>query len=243
MPSKNEIKYIRSLGLKKARAEHGVFVAEGEKLVRHLIKLLGQPTHCYTTLNFFTPYAEVVSEAEMNKLTLLKTPSTVMAVFNQPQPNLKPFETASTVVLDAIRDPGNLGTILRLCDWFGIKQVICSNDCVDVYNEKVVQASMGSVAAVEVLYADRNTIVAAAKENDAALLGTDMDGEDVFHFIWPQKFGLIVGNEGQGMSQELRSALNGVLRIPAAPTAKAESLNAAMATAVLLGHYAAKVKP
>ena len=242
MPSKNEIKFIRALAQKKTRAEHGVFIAEGEKLVKHLISVLGKPEKCFATNPLLVPTAEIISDTEMRKLSFLKTPSSILAVFKQPTPVLQSFEMPATVVLDGIRDPGNLGTILRLCDWFGIRQVVCTTDCVDVFNEKVVQASMGSVAVVEVMYADRASIIKAANANEVVLLGADMNGEDVFHFIWPQKFGLVIGNEGQGLSAELGAALQGVLSIPAAPIAQAESLNAAMATAIMLGQYASKVQ-
>ena len=241
MLSKNEIKFIRSLGQKKGRAAHGLFVAEGEKLVAHLIQLLGNPVKCYALEPFLATSVELITPTEMGKISFLKTPSRVLAVFNQPVVKPQLFAGPATVVLDGIRDPGNLGTILRLCDWFGVGQVICTPDCVDVYNEKVVQASMGSVAAVAVVYAERSAIIAAATQNGVVLMGANMQGENVFQVTWPNKFGFVIGNEGQGLSAALAAGLQGYISIPAAPQARAESLNAAMATAIMLGQYASKI--
>lgn len=238
MPSKNEIKFIRGLSLKKNRNTQGLFVAEGKKLVLHLIKILGLPERCFALEATAEIALEIVSEADMRKLSTLATPPSMIAIFKQPTFTNGLFSGPVTVVLDGIRDPGNLGTILRLCDWFGVTQVVCTPDCVDVYNEKVVQASMGSIATVQVIYAEREAIVATALEMTYPLFGADMNGENMYQFEWPERFGLVIGNEGAGLSIELKQALSDVISIPAAKSARAESLNAAMATGILLSQFA-----
>lgn len=237
MLSKSDIKLISALRQKKNRDKEGLFIAEGEKLVFHLCALLGQPQHAFATKPDLLNGANWIAEADMRKLTSLKTISPVLAVFKKPKFEIPLFSEAATLVLDGLRDPGNMGTILRLCDWFGINQVVCTPDCVDVFNEKVVQASMGSVATVDVQEAAIHQIIAAAQAQKVSLIGADLQGKNAYSYIWPKKFGLIIGNEGQGISNALKAALQEHISIPASCSAKAESLNAAMATAVLLSQY------
>lgn len=243
MPSKNEMKNINALRLKKKREQSGLFVAEGEKLVAHLITLLGKPRHFYCLAESAVAGAEVISAAEMAKLSHLTHPSPVFAVFAQPRFDEPPFCNAFTLVLDGIRDPGNLGTILRLCDWFGVHQVVCTDDCVDVFNEKVVQASMGSVATVQVVSQSREELVAQAKKAEVTLVGTTMDAPSVYEVQLPAKAALVIGNEGQGVSEVIQRACGMLVSIPASPTAKAESLNAAMSAAILLAEFSRKAMP
>ncbi len=237
MPTKNEIKRIQSLKQKKKREQLGVFVAEGEKLVSHLLGLGLQPDMLFCTDDVKIAGAEVVSTAEMNKLTLLKTPSNALGVFNQPVLPVEPFQGAFILVLDGIRDPGNLGTMLRLCDWFGVSQIVCTPDCVDVFNEKVVQASMGSVATIPCFYMEVDEIIAQTSKAGYVLTATTMEGPSIYEVGFAEKTALVIGNEGQGISKTLFDVCQKRISIPAAANAKAESLNAAMATAVLFSEY------
>ena len=142
--------------------------------------------------------------------------------------------------MDALRDPGNMGTILRLCDWFGVHQIICTDDCVDVFNEKVVQASMGSVAVTAAFYKTREEIASFLKENNFTVYGADMNANSVYETNYQTKSALILGNEGQGISVELDDIISERITIPAAQNAKAESLNVATAAAILLSDYSRK---
>jgi TrmH family RNA methyltransferase len=240
MPSKNEIKNINALRAKKGRQKEGLFVAEGEKLVAHLLAVLGKARYLFCLPDAPFKGAEVISLADMTRLSNLAHPSPVFAVFAQPQFTEAAFSTAFTLVLDGIRDPGNLGTILRLCDWFGVTQIVCTDDCVDAFNEKVVQASMGSVATVQVVSLSRDALIAQATQANVTLIGTAMDAPTVYAAQLPAKAALVIGNEGQGISAELAKACTLWVSIPAAPTAKAESLNAAMSAAILLAEFSRK---
>ena len=243
MPSKNEMKNINALRLKKKRQQLGLFVAEGEKLVAHLISLLGKPRHLYCLEESALAGAEVISVADMAKLSNLAHASPVFAVFAQPTFIKPPFCNPFTLVLDGIRDPGNLGTILRLCDWFGVHQVVCTDDCVDAFNEKVVQASMGSVASVQVVSLSREELIVQAKKAEVTLVGTTMDAPSVYLTQLPAKAAMVIGNEGQGVSEAIQHACEMSVSIPASPTAKAESLNAAMSAAILLAELSRKAMP
>ncbi len=235
MPTKNEIKFIKSLKQKKSRQQNHAFVAEGEKLVRHFLEQGLEVGHLLAVDDRIKhEQLEVITEAEMKAASLLQNPSPVLAVFKQPIFPTQALNSPFVLVLDGIRDPGNLGTILRLCDWFGLSQVICTEDCVDVYNEKVVQASMGSVAAVRVFCMQRSAIVQQLKELEYALISTRMEAPSIYTFDFPVKTALVLGNEGQGVSVELVNAANSFVSIPSAPNAKAESLNVASATAICL---------
>jgi TrmH family RNA methyltransferase len=237
MPTKNEIKRIKSLKQKKKRQQQHVFVAEGEKLVHHFINLGLTAELLFATEEAQVNGAERVTLETMKQMTMLRNPSNALGVFEQPEFSTRLFQEDLVLVLDGIRDPGNLGTILRLCDWFGVGQVICTPDCVDVFNEKVVQASMGSVASVASFYLNRETIVQEAGKRDFQLVATAMQAPSIYEVGFPAKAALIIGNEGKGISQSLLDASAVLTSIPAATTAKAESLNAAMATAVLLSEY------
>jgi TrmH family RNA methyltransferase len=240
MPSKNEMKNINALRLKKKREQSGLFVAEGEKLVAHLETLLGRPRHFFCLAESALTGAEIISAADMGKLSNLAHPSPVFAVFNLPRFDFAPFSNPFTLILDGIRDPGNLGTILRLCDWFGVHQVVCTDDCVDAFNEKVVQASMGSVATVQVVSLSREQLIAEAKSAEVILVGTTMNAPSVYHAQLPTKAALVIGNEGQGVSEAIQRACEISVSIPASPAAKAESLNAAMSVAILLAEFSRK---
>lgn len=235
MATKNEIKFIKSLKQKKSRQQAHVFVAEGEKLVRHFLKIGLEMVHLLAIDDRLQDQrVDIISSTEMKTLTLLQNPSPVLAVFKQPEFKLQSLNNPIVLVLDGIRDPGNMGTILRLCDWFGLSQLVCTDDCVDIFNEKVVQSSMGSVASVQVIVLNREAIGSVLSKNGFTLISTKMEAPSIYTSDFPQKTALVLGNEGQGVSEELERAAQHFVSIPAAPTAKAESLNVASAAAICL---------
>ena len=238
MVSKNQIKLITSLQQKKYRIANKLFFAEGVKGIQELLNSDFVLEHLYTTQNDFDAVSNeiktIVAASDLKKLTALATPNSCLAVFKMPTE--KPIiETGLIVVLDSIRDPGNLGTILRLCDWFGIQQVLCSKETVDVYNPKVVQATMGSVARVNINYIDLNAFVATTK---LPVFGTFMDGTNIYKSVLPKEGIIIMGNEANGISTELEKLVTSRLTIPRfGNLRKTESLNVATATAIFLSEF------
>ena len=238
MVSKNQIKLITSLQQKKYRIANKLFFAEGVKGIQELLDSDFELDHLYTTQNDFDEVSKekktIISENDLKKITALATPNSCLAVFKMPTE--KPvLETGLIVALDSIRDPGNLGTILRLCDWFGIQQVLCSKETVDVYNPKVVQATMGSIARVNVNYTDLNTFLATTK---LPIFGTFMDGANIYKSELPKQGIIIMGNEANGISTELEKLVTSRLTIPRfGNLQKTESLNVATATAIVLSEF------
>ena len=238
MLSKNQIKLITSLQQKKQRFAHQMFFAEGIKVIQELLESNFELVHLYTTQNDFEQVSNVkkviVDESDLKKISALATPNSCLAVFKIPTEK-KIIESGLILALDSIRDPGNLGTILRLCDWFGIAQLICSKETVDIYNPKVVQATMGSIARVNVNYIDLETFVNKTK---LAVFGTFMDGNNIYKTELPQEGIIIMGNEANGISPELEKSIKNRLTIPRFGTIqKTESLNVATATAIILSEF------
>lgn len=238
MVSKNQIKLISSLQQKKYRIANRLFIAEGIKVIQELLASNFELEHLYTTQNDFETVGSakktVISETDLKKISALTTPNTCLAVFKIPSEK-QIIENGLILALDSIRDPGNLGTILRLCDWFGIKQLVCTKETVDIYNPKVVQATMGSIARVNVSYVDLNDFVARTK---LPVFGTFMDGDDVYKMNLPKEGIIIMGNEANGISQELEKIITNRLTIPRfGDLQKTESLNVATATAILLSEF------
>ena len=236
--SKNQLKLITSLSQKKYRQKHKLFIAEGVKVVDELLNSSLKVNTIFTTGDYkITDSAlkiETISESELKKISQLKTPNKVLGIFEIPETNIIENNDL-TVVLDAINDPGNLGTIIRLCDWFGIQNLICSTDTVDCYNSKVVQASMGSLTRVSIVYTDiEQYLNVSPKTNYIA----DMDGEEVYKITLPKNINLIMGNEANGVSEKVRNLVNAKISIPRFGEIQAtESLNVATATAVLLSEF------
>lgn len=238
MLSKNQIKLITSLQQKKHRFAHQMFFAEGIKVIQELLESNFELVHLYTTQNDFEQVSNVkkvlVDESDLKKISALATPNTCLAVFKIPTEK-KINESGLILALDSIRDPGNLGTILRLCDWFGIGQLICSKETVDIYNPKVIQATMGSIARVNVNYIDLEAFVNQTK---LAVFGTFMDGNNIYKTELPQEGIIIMGNEANGISPELEKLIKKRLAIPRFGTIqKTESLNVATATAIILSEF------
>jgi TrmH family RNA methyltransferase len=238
MVSKNQIKLITSLQQKKYRFANQLFFAEGIKVIQELVESNFELVHLYTTQNDFEEVSKekrtIIPESDLKKISALATPNTCLAVFKIPVER-KIIESGLILALDSIRDPGNLGTILRLCDWFGIGQLICSNETVDIYNPKVVQATMGSIARVNVNYIDLESFVSQTK---LAVFGTFMDGNNIYKTDLPQEGIIIMGNEANGISTELEKLIKNRLTIPRFGTLqKTESLNVAAATAIVLSEF------
>jgi TrmH family RNA methyltransferase len=238
MVSKNQIKLISSLHQKKHRQTHQLFIAEGIKGIQELLDAHFELEHLYTTQTDFETVASnlktLVTDADLKKMSALTSPNTCLAVFKMPE--VKAINSSGLIVaLDDIRDPGNLGTILRLCDWFGIQQLVCSKETVDVYNPKVVQATMGSIARVNVTYVDLYDFITKSK---LAVFGTFMDGENIYTTNLPQEGIIVMGNEANGISSDLEKIIKNRLTIPRFGTLqKTESLNVATATAIVLSEF------
>ncbi|RFN59820.1 TrmH family RNA methyltransferase [Marixanthomonas ophiurae] len=232
MISKSKIKSITSLKQKKYREKHGLFVGEGPKVISEL-KQEGLEIHSFFSVNeeeFINENHFHVTQAELQKISFLKTANTSVAVFKMPE--VKPVNNKGlTIVLDAVRDPGNLGTIIRLCDWFGVKQLICSTDTTDCYNPKVVQATMGSLARVAIHYVDIENYL---KASSLPIYGAFMDGENVYRQKLQQDAIIVMGNEANGVSESIEKLITEKIAIPQFGNQRTESLNVATATAILL---------
>lgn len=234
MVVKSIIKLIKSLQQKKYRYEHQLFVVEGKKSVEELLE---SDLECYGVFHTADnnlidshPKAEVVSTKELAQMSSLKTPPGILGVFHFPKPSTPVFEDWS-LVLDDIRDPGNLGTIIRLCDWFGIRQLICSKQTVDCYNPKTLQATMGSISRVQIHYQDIKEFLA---QSGLPIYGAFMDGNSIYKVKLPQKGILIMGNEANGISEDIENLMSHRISIPSYGDSSTESLNVAMATGILL---------
>ena len=246
MLSKNKIKYIRSLELKKKRKEEQVFVAEGHKLVGDLLghfpcKLL-IATSNWLKMNHSATANEIieVTQEELSRASLQKTPQEVLAVFVQPSYDLNPevIKSSLCLALDDVQDPGNLGTIIRLADWFGIEHIFCSTGTADVYNPKTVQATMGAMARVCVHYLSLTDLLRTA-DADIPVYGTFLDGNDMYGTELSPNGLIVMGNEGKGISRDVASLINRKLYIPNYPPERntSESLNVAVATAIVCAEF------
>jgi len=249
MLSKNRIKFIRSLEKKKFRNETACFLAEGNKLVKEIIPyfececliakaswLAGQGDICVKELI-------LAEENDIEKVSLLKTPQDVLAVFHQPNYVLEKetLKKELSLVLDGIQDPGNFGTIIRIADWFGIHKIICSHDTTDVYNPKVIQATMGAIARVEIFYVSLADWL--CDFSDIPVYGAFLEGDNIYTEEL-SSYGLIVmGNEGNGISSSVEKLISKKLFIPNYPlrnTKSADSLNVAAATAIVCSEFRRK---
>ena len=238
MVSKNQIKWITSLQLKKYRLENQLFIAEGVKVIQELLQSNFVLEDLFATeevINSFSVNNKmVVTDAEMKKITALSSPSSCLAVFQMPK-ETKISNQGLIVALDDIRDPGNLGTIIRLCDWFGIEQMICSKETVDVFNPKVVQATMGSLARVNIQYLDIQEFIS---NSSLPIFGTFMDGNNIYSEDLPTDGIIIFGNEANGISAEIEKLVTNRIAIPRfGKLQKTESLNVATATAIILSEF------
>lgn len=234
MLSKNQIKLITNLQKKKFRYKNQLFVAEGVKVIKEFLKSKFELYALYSTTDIFiqqTSNCSFITEEELKKISNLTTPQVALAVFKIPQA-FTLNSSGISLVLDGIRDPGNLGTIIRQCDWFGIKQLVCSLDTVDAFNPKVVQASMGSLTRVEVIYTQLEEFL---REEKRLILGAFMDGCSIYNKDYNAKdVILVLGNEANGIRPSVESLINLKVSIPQyGKIQDTESLNVAMAGAIL----------
>jgi len=240
MVVKSQIKLIRSLQQKKYRNQHGLFFVEGKKAVQELLDSDFRP---YSLFSIDADIFEVsndiltqISPADLKQISFLKNPNGVLGVFHIPE--TKPIDFNNwIVVLDDVRDPGNLGTIIRLCDWFGIPHLVCSLNTVDCYNPKVLQATMGSISRVDISYVDLKDFL---KNVCIPVYGTFMKGDSVYAVDLPEKGIIILGNEANGISSEIEALISQKITIPQHGERTAESLNVATATAILLNEIRRK---
>ncbi|MBR1548689.1 MAG: RNA methyltransferase [Prevotella sp.] len=268
MISRNNIKWVRQLEMKKYRKQEGMFVAEGPKVVGDLLRAGFAPHSVYATTagiealgpllatadqtiigsgNTESAIARggtvcTVSDDELRKISFLQHPQQVMAVFPIPKasacPSADNMPTGLALALDGVQDPGNVGTIIRLADWFGISTIFCSPDTADAYNPKVVQATMGSIARVRIIYTEQTSLLATLP-NDYPVYGTLLDGDNIYQQQLSAHGLIVMGNEGNGISQAVRRYINRKLFIPRFSTGRtvAESLNVAIATAITCSEF------
>lgn len=234
MLSKNQIKYITRLQQKKFRQQERLFIAEGIKTVTELLASSFKLHQLFTTQSFNVSNEIIITETELKKISTLKTPNKVLAVFKIPEQK-SVSNNGLIVALDDVRDPGNLGTIIRLCDWFGIADLVCSNATVDCYNPKVIQATMGSITRVNISYVDLESFL---KEKQQPVFGAFMDGDNVYKETLLTDGILVMGNEANGISPNIETLITQKISIPRFGSLKAtESLNVATATAILLSEF------
>lgn len=231
--SKSQIKWVRSLLQKKHRDAEGVFVAEGQKCVNDLLS-------AFELVLLATPDNATLTEIE--QMSSLRTPQGVIAVFRKPIPDTQYLSSNLMLALDGVQDPGNLGTIIRTCDWFGVHDILCSRDTADCYNPKVVQATMGALARVRLHYVDLPEVLTELRQQGIPLYGTLLDGRNIYDTnAIPNKYTgvIIMGNEGKGISEAVRSLITHPLRIPSYPpdAPTSESLNVGIATAITLAEF------
>jgi TrmH family RNA methyltransferase len=237
MISKSELKLIRALKSKKQRDKLNLFVAEGAKLVEHFVSkgvVAKYMFHLDVYHGSLSSGSKAVSAKEMRSICTLESASPILAVFEKPKYK-SDFSSNLLLALDDVRDPGNMGTIIRLADWFGISTLFCSPNCVDVFNSKVVQSTMGSLSNVNIIHQELNEVFNDVKEKGFYVLGAEMNGTALSDFKTTQKIMLVMGNEANGINLQNQKFLDESVTIEKANTSEAESLNVAMATSILLG--------
>ncbi len=252
--SKNKIKLITSLTRKKFREEENLFFAEGEKIVEDilfsglsLVTILATKSWIKQSGHLVSPKAEIIecNDEEMKKVSQLKSVPPVIAVCQLPQHtfSVQNCKDSLTLVLDDIQDPGNMGTIIRLADWFGIETVIASKGSADAFNPKVVQASMGAICRVNVFYLDLPSTLTELKELQIPVYGTFLDGENIYTQNLSKNGLLIMGNEGKGISPEVEKMVENRIHIPSFSIQEtgSESLNVAIATSIACSEFKRRI--
>ena len=238
MISNNELKYIQSFAHKKHWAEETVYIIEGPKLLEEALKANCAIEKIYATSAWLDQQGllgvpvETVDEVMLARMSHLNTPNQVIALVKKQQQMLVPFDKTFTLILDGIQDPGNLGTIIRTADWFGIQQIIVTSDTASIYNPKVIQSTMGSCFRVMVEVADLETVLA---NNKLPVLGALLAGDNVYKAQLPAIGFMLIGNESKGIRENLNQFITNPISIP--KFGGAESLNAAVATGILLSHW------
>ena len=241
--TKAEIQFVRSLADKRMRDSEGLFIAEGDKLVEEIIASGLNIRNLYTTnKGLGLRGATLIERSEMERISQLKSANTTLAVVEQPRYKLDEKALRDTLILalDGVQNPGNMGTIIRLADWFGIKDVLCSTECADCYNPKVVQATMGAILRVRVHYVDDLAkLLNRLNSSGMPIYGTLLDGQNIYTKQLSANGVIVMGNEGRGLSDACRASVSDRLFIPPYPidTPTSESLNVAMATGIVLAEF------
>lgn len=239
--TKQEIQFVRSLADKRSRDEHHLFIAEGDKLIGEIIKSGFKIRNIYALEGHLAGQAEVVSAKAMERISQLKTAASSLAVVEQPRhkaPATAPANRLS-IALDGVQNPGNLGTIIRLADWFGVEDIFCSEDTADCFNPKVVQATMGAILRVKVHYLSLADFLARTASAGTPIYGTMLDGENIYSTDLKATGVIVMGNEGKGISDECAKHFSHKLLIPSYPPERqgSESLNVAMATGIVCAEF------
>ncbi|MBQ3149513.1 MAG: RNA methyltransferase [Alistipes sp.] len=239
--TKAEIQFVRSLADKRYRDQEQCFIAEGDKLIGEILDSTLKIKHLYAIEGHFTDKAEIVTAKEMERISQLKTASTSLAVVERPRhhaPKTAPAN-ALTLALDGVQNPGNLGTIIRLADWFGISDIYCSMDTADCYNPKVIQATMGAILRVRIHYLSLPEFLAATAASQIPVYGTMLDGKNIYNAELTPSGVIVMGNEGKGVSDECVRSFSHRLLIPSYPASRqgSESLNVAMATGIVCAEF------
>jgi RNA methyltransferase, TrmH family len=247
MLSKNKVKIIQSLSRNKGRDETGLFIAEGEKLITELLKSgfkFETLIAVETLLNKFSDIQcekYIATEEDLKKISLLKTPSSIIAICHQQieNPIVGAYIKDLTIVLDDIQDPGNFGTIIRLASWFGIKQIVCSENTVDCYNPKVIQATMGAIAHVNIIYTKILDFLSKSIAEGRIVYGTFMEGENIYKTPLSENGIIVFGNEGKGISNEVEKIVTNKISIPSYSIDKQtiESLNVSIAASIVCSEF------
>ena len=249
MLSKNKQKLITSLGKKKYRDQEQLFVAEGHKMISDLVntnlkcRILVANDEWFKDNDKLIESTEVIvaSDNELKKISALKSTPPVIAVFEQPQVslNLEQLNSKLSLFLDDVQDPGNLGTIIRMADWFGIENIICTKGCADVYNPKTVQSTMGAIARINIHYIDSESFFNSIESFNLPVYGTFLNGRNIYESELENTGIIVMGNEGNGISPFVEKQVTSKLYIPTYPLHKqtSESLNVAVATAIVCGEF------
>ncbi len=247
MLSKSKIKWIRSLEFKKFRNEQNLFMAEGNKLVADMLPafecefLLAKSSWLNSRKQYPAKEILAAEEEDLRKVSLQKNPQDVLALFRLPQWSIDQVDPSVSLViaLDNIQDPGNMGTIVRLADWFGIEHIVCNRDTADVFNPKTVQATMGALARVKVHYTDLEQFIKQQVAKGIPVFGTFLDGENMYSETLSDHGIIVMGNEGNGIRPQLEPFINQRLYIPNYPADRntSESLNVAVATAIICAEF------
>lgn len=245
MITRNIIKTIQSLKLTKYRKELQLFIVEGKKTVEELLHSPFEITAIYATERFQKEYEiqderlDMVSDVQMEQMSALDTPPGILAVVKIPKSRSIKVE-GMTLALDGIANPGNMGTIIRTAEWFGIRQIVCSEDCVEVWNPKVIQATMGSIFRMNVVSSDLAAFLKEAASRGKPVYGALLEGENIFKKNHWEKGVIVIGSESHGIRSNLLPLITHPITIPRAEGSLTESLNASMATGIILADYASK---
>lgn len=250
MIGKSKIKLIKSLSHKKYRQKEKLFIVEGDKIVREVLQSEYNVVDLYAMENFLEENRDIVTDSkqitkieysDLKKASFLKNPQKSLAICQVPHTQTLPehLENNLSLYLDGIQDPGNLGTVIRICDWFGIDQLFCSTDTADIFNPKVIQASMGSFCRVNIWYTDFKRLLNIANNSGIEIFGAFLEGKNIFNQKLPKKALLVMGNEGKGIRPTVETFISEKLMIPgfADNSAGAESLNVAVATGIICAEF------